>query len=267
MAIVANASTEEVVSQGRKYYAGPLNVNVLAVNPTSKELEVLLGLKEGSIENEESYYIEFERDGEEKQGFNKVVFYVKNPEVDNVFRVEFLVAARVRWNQAGDKVQIINDKAGSVWAPSLEDITYEWYDKSTAREAYQGEANLMEFIQCWANVKSTDECTLDMREELFVNGNVNELRQLIASLPNNQVQIFTYIKGNEDGDKFYQKVVTSKFVRPYAKNTALWAKAFNGYAPQGMYHSNLSFGELDLTAPTPDTDVEGEGEDAWGTDD
>lgn len=261
MAVVSNASTDEVVSQGRKYYAGPLNVNVLAVNPTKEELENLLGLKEGSIKNEEDYYIEFDRDGE-KQGFNKVVFHVKSPELDQVFRLEFLVSDRQRMNRDGTKAQFINAKAQSAWGESLEDIDYDWFSKKTAVPAYEGESNLIEFIQAWANVKSGDECTLDTRERLFAKGDVTELRQLIAALRDNQVQVFTYITQSEDGANTYQKIFTSKFVRPYAKGTALWAKAFNSYAPQGMYHSNLSFGELNPSAPTPDD----EDTDPWAED-
>lgn len=241
MGVTHNPSSEEVVNQSRKYYAGPLNVNVIAVNPTKSELENILNIKEGSIKKEPSYE-------------GNLTFYLKSPKVDEFFSVIFWISDKHRHNNSGDKAEFINNSAQTAWGSDLESINYEWFDKNTATAAYEGESNLMGFISAWANVRAKDDCYFETRNQIFKGGSVNEIRQLITSLKNNLVQVFTYIGQSQDGEKMYQNVFTGKFGRPYSNSTDFWAKSFASYAPNGLYHSDLSFGELNPFVAAPDLD-------------
>lgn len=221
MGVQNNTSDTQVVAVP-KFYQGIGNFKVLAVNPTKEQFEKVAGIEL----NNEPEYVNINLGD---RTMNKVVFLVKNFDLDILTRVEFLISDEHRVSQNG-KTQFINAQGSTAWDEDLESLKnnpkMSWFDSSTARPAYEGEELLINFIKAWANVKPGDEASLDTIDKVVL-GDVKELRNLQQALKGNEVRLLLGV--DDKGDKQYQKVYNKFFGRPYAKDSGFLRKLNEDY--------------------------------------
>ena len=240
MAIQSNASTEEVVG-GIKTYSGLTNVNVIAVNPTMAELHAI----DIKVKSEPNYEVTI---GDED--YTKLAFWLKN--ADGNFKLEILMQNKPRVSQTG-KYQWINNVGQSTW--SEEAPTYEWWKPEGQRKAYSGEETLINFAKAWANVASGDDVSFETINEI-VNGNMSEIKALIAALKDNQVRVLIGVK-----DDKYQQVYTKYFGRVKPQRDDFFVKALNDdYGSfNADFNNDLVWGEhkptIDLISPDSNGEI------------
>lgn len=225
---------KESVEDAFKLYKGMAAFNMIAVNPTKKELKTLQGR---DIENEPEYK------GKNDDGVDtmRVVFYAKtNPEakvnggIELMIPISFMLTKAQRVGQTSGKIQVIDKYGRTAWATSEEVASkaIPQYASGPAniskdyRPAYQGEEQLVDFLIQWLNIPSPanykdgkwvmkfnpedSEVSLDM-EALF-KGNVTELQELVKLASAYLVKAAVGIRTTEEG-KQYQAVFTRKFVK------------------------------------------------------
>tara|TARA_R110002012_G_scaffold1455_10_gene6181 strand:+ start:338 stop:1114 length:777 start_codon:yes stop_codon:yes gene_type:complete len=245
MAIQSNASTAEVVG-GIKTFSGLTNVTVKAVNPTMAELHNM----DINVKQEPNYSIEFSG-----ESYNKIVFWLANS--DGNFKLEILMQNKAKVSQSG-KNQWMNNIGQSTW--SEEAPTYDWWKPEGQRKAYTGEETLINFVKAWANVASGDEVYFDSMPDI-ANGNLTELKALVASLQGNQVRVLIGVK-----DDKYQQVYTKYFGRIKPQRDDLFIKALNDdYGSfNADFNTDLKWGThvATTTLVSPDTISE---EEDWTT--
>tara|TARA_R110000751_G_scaffold58831_3_gene123917 strand:+ start:121 stop:903 length:783 start_codon:yes stop_codon:yes gene_type:complete len=236
MAIQSNASTEEVVG-GIKTFSGLTNVTVKAVNPTMEELHAM----DINVKQEPNYVVEFSG-----ESYNKVVFWLGN--TDGNFKLEILMQNKPKVSQNG-KNQWMNSIGQSTW--SEDSPSYEWWKTEGQRKAYTGEETLINFVKAWANVASGDEVYFDTMPAI-ANGDLSEVKALIASLGTNEVRVLIGVK-----DDKYQQVYTKYFGRVKPQRDDLFIKALNDdYGSfNADFNVDLKWGTHVATATlvTPDT--------------
>lgn len=225
---------KESVEGSFKLYKGMAAFNMIAVNPTKKELETLQGR---DIENEPEYK------GKNDDGADimRVVFYAKtNPEakvnggIELMVPISFILTKAQRVGQASGKIQVIDKYGRTAWA-TPEEVTSKaipQYASGPAnisgdyRPAYQGEEQLIDFLIQWLNIPSPanykegkwvmkpnpedSEVSLDM-EALF-KGDVTEIQGLVKLASAYLVKAAVGIKTTEEG-KQYQAVFTRRFAK------------------------------------------------------
>ena len=219
MALESNSSNEEVVAVP-KFYTGIGNFRVLAVNPTKEQYS-----KFGIELQKEPEYRDLEMNGEKK---NKIVFLVHNGKAKITTRVELIVSPTIRTNADGNKTQFINKYGNTAWGVTLDDIIENekmaWFETESAREAYDGEEALINFLKAWANVSPEGKVSLDNPDKVF-NGDVSEIKAYAAQLKANEVRLLLGV--DDRGDKQYQAVYRKFFGRPYAKDAG-FIRSLNG---------------------------------------
>lgn len=240
-----------------KLYKGVAAFNIVAVNPTKKELEELQGRE---LENDPEYK------GKNDDGVDtmRVVFYAKtNPEakinsgIELMIPVSFILTKAQRVGQSSGKIQIIDTYGRTAWA-TPEEVTNKAIPQYTSgpaniskeyRPAYQGEESLVDFLIQWLNIPnpanykdgkwvmkadpSDSEVSLNM-EALF-KGDVSELKDLVNLAKPYMVKAAVGIKTTDEG-KQYQAIFTRKFVKnavtDYSKlDAAITEFQSNGGAP------------------------------------
>ena len=224
-----------------KLYQGVAALNIIAVNPTRKELEKLQG-REIDVEPE------YVSKNEEGQSVVRVTFYAKvNPDVaDNngvSMNISFsfqLTKAPVVGSQSG-KIQIVDKYGRFAWATKddIDNKAIPQYANGPAnisegyREAYKGEQSLIEFLINWLNIPnpmdynqkekkwtmkkdpSDSEISLDM-DALF-KGNLTEIKEVVSIAEKHLVKAAIGIRSNDEG-KQYQAVYTGMFVKNAVTN-------------------------------------------------
>lgn len=231
MAIKGNDSTQEVVKGGGRY-TGLANVTVLSVNPTLEEIK-----KTNPQANKEVEYLtdgsDVEKGNKPAQHFKKHMlrFGVHHLASRTFAPLTFWLESRPRWNQAGDKVEWINKYGNTAWSANEETPpAYDWFKLDGVRPALNGEKPLTDFIKAWANVGEEDQGCLD-NPLAIANGDLTELKGLIAALPKNTVTVlFGVNKVEKDGKtNYYQNVYNTFFTRASDKGAAAkWVTQMNG---------------------------------------
>lgn len=232
MAVQSNSSNEQVIAVP-KFYDGIGNFRVVAVNPTKEQWEKL-----GVELKEEPKYRDLEMNGELK---NKIVFVVTNDKMKIVTRLELIVSKNTRISDKGN-IQFINNYGNTAWGPNVEAIKenekMDWFDTSSAREAYEGEEKLINFIRAWANVENGGEVYLDNPDKVFA-GDVTELRNLVKRLKANEVRLLLGVQ--DKGERQYQKVYDKFFGRPYAKDTGFIRSLKSEYGKFDCLYNDTNF--------------------------
>lgn len=224
---------KESVEGSFKLYKGMAAFNVVAVNPTKKELEALQGR---DIENEPKYK------GKNDDGVDtmRVVLYAKtNPEakvnggIELMIPISFMLVKAQRVGQSSGKIQVIDKYGRTAWATpeELANKAIPQYASGPAniskdyRPAYQGEEQLVDFLIQWLNIPNPanykdgkwimkpnpedSEVSLDM-EALF-KGDITEIQGLVKLASVYLVKAAVGIRTTDEG-KQYQAVFT-KFVK------------------------------------------------------
>lgn len=239
MAITGNKSSIQVISE-KKLYTGLCNVKVVAINPDVKELGKLFGKEP---EKEPVYITEV--DGVKKV---RIDFFLKtiNPEI--VTKLAIFVGPENVWNTAKDKQEYMDDFGRSSYSASAETLP-EWFDKSSARIAKQGESMLHDFVKKWANVAGDAKCKLDTFEKI-AKGDIKELKDILKTYPDNEVRV---LLGVRDGK--YQDVYNRVFEYPYKQSPNNFIKALEN--PRSTFKSDYQ-GSLELKIYIPKLNTSGE---------
>lgn len=248
---------KESVEGSFKLYKGMAAFNIVAVNPTKKELETLLGR---DIDNDPEY----KSKNEDGQDVIRVSFYAKtnteakvNNGIELMVPISFMITKAKKVGQGSGKIQIIDKYGRTAWATpeDVESKSIPMYKSGPAniskdyRPAYQGEEQLVDFLVNWLNIPgpmdykdgqwvmkkdpSDSEVALDM-DALF-KGNVAELQELTKLAASYLVKAAVGVRTNDEG-KQYQAVFTRKFaknaVTNYSKiDAAITEFQSNGGAP------------------------------------
>lgn len=237
-----------------KLYKGVAAFNIVAVNPTKKELEELQGR---SIENEPEYK------GKTDDGVDtmRVVFYAKtNPEakvnngVDLLLPISFMLTKSTRVGQTSGKIQVIDKYGRTAWATKeeLNSKTIPQYANGPAnidkdfRAIYQGEEQLVNFLIQWLNIPNPadykdgkwvmkanpEDSEVDLNMEALFKGDVTELKDLIKLAPNFLVKAAVGIRTTDEG-KQYQVVFTRMFVKNAVTNYSKLDAAITEFQSNG----------------------------------
>ena len=231
MAFAKGNETKESAGSFKKYEGFGIS-KVLAINPTKKELEAILGRE---IANEPTY-VDKDANGVERVKLSFVMQTVadKNAGVDIITIGNLWLKKQTRVSQSG-KTQMI-DKYGTTKWLTKDDLKspIEAFDTASARPACNGEEELVNFLRTYLNLKQAIKYNKDTNVWSFVEGNladsecrvenigklftgdVSEIRSAIADVPNNTINALYYTSQVED--KEYQNVCLNKIASIYAKN-------------------------------------------------
>ena len=143
-----------------KLYKGVAAFNVVAVNPTKKELEAITGR---TIENDPVYKSKDDNGNDTM----RITFYVKtdpsapvNNGIDLSTSFSFMLTKAQKVGSNSGKIQVIDKYGRTAWATKeeLASKTVPQYAKGPAnidkdyRAACQGEEALVDFLKVWVNI-------------------------------------------------------------------------------------------------------------------
>lgn len=219
---------ESTETQEFKKYVGVGSSFVVAVNPTKKELDSIMGYESA---NEPEYVVDTDNGKEAR-----ITFVVKtDPNVCNgieiLNRVMFTLRNAPAYNQEQTKVQVI-DKYGNVtWADAEDAKNHKKLFSGNGKElkiaddyrmACVGEADLIGFLKTylcvgdafnyingsWVLKDNADDFVfgLDHIKDYFT-GDFSEIKEAIALQPNNKVKLLYGVRTTDEG-KQYQAVCT-----------------------------------------------------------
>lgn len=230
---------KESIESSFKLYKGIAAVNVLAVNPTRKELSMILGR---DIENEPEYVTKTD-DGKTQV---RIVFYTRtNPEskVNNgisiPLSISFTLIANTRVGQTTGKTQVIDKygRPGWVTPEELAAGAIPIYKNGPAnlskgyRPACIGEEYLTEFLLKWLNIpnpadyidgkwvmkKDPSDSEIDLNVGALFKGDFSELKSVVEAASKHLVKVAVGIRTTEEG-KQYHNVFTRAFERNAVTN-------------------------------------------------
>lgn len=237
-----------------KLYKGVAAFNIVAVNPTKKELEELQGR---SIENEPEYK------GKTDDGVDtmRVVFYAKtNPEakvnngIELLLPISFMLTKSTRVGQTSGKIQVIDKYGRTAWVTKdeLNSKTIPQYANGPAnidknyRAIYQGEEQFVNFLIQWLNIPNPadykdgkwvmkanpEDSEVDLNMDALFKGDVTEIKDLIKLAPNFLVKAAVGIRTTDEG-KQYQAVFTRMFVKNAVTNYSKLDAAITEFQSNG----------------------------------
>lgn len=210
-------------NSGFEIITGVIDVNILAVNPTLEEL-VAMGV---NLKKEPEYISANADTGAKKIRLDFWVKPAAKELASHVTKVSFFLEDANRVAQSG-KFQYINSECKSSYADNVESLP-EWISRVDVRQAKIGEAELMEFLRNFANVKDLEFKNFS---SLF-NNNMTELRGLLTMKKSNSVQIlFTERNG-------FQSTYNKYSVRGGNSRLDFWAKHLNKVINKPNYQDSL----------------------------
>jgi hypothetical protein len=226
-------------------YIGVAPVNVLSINPTKAELE---GFFNTELENEPEYLGESEVDGN-KVPYARITFITK-PVAEKVgmdvapISISLFVRKEFKMNRDNTKVQVIDEYGNTGWATKEECANHSQLLSKAGkalkistnyRPAYNGEAELTDFIKAFLNIPDAFEYTegnwklkkdADMSIARFENvenmfkGDFTEIKDAIAFQPDNKIKILFGVRKNDEGkmyQTFYKEMFLKNSVNDYSK--------------------------------------------------
>ena len=211
-------------NSGFEIITGVIDVNILAVNPTLEELTAM-----GINQKKEPEYISANADtGAKKIRLDFWIKPVAKELAGHVTKHTFFLEDTYRIAQTSGKPQYINSECKASYADSIE-LLPEWFSKVGVRQAKVGEAELMEFLRNFANVKDLE---FDNFNALF-NNNMTELRGLITMKKSNSVQILFIEKGG------YQSTHNKYSARGGNSRLDFWTKYLDKLTNKPNYQDSL----------------------------
>ena len=254
----SNVSTESGISK----FTGYASVFVKGVNATKAELEKFYGRE---IENE-PVYTGVNKDTGKKQV--RIEFLVEadkdsklHPGVEFKSKVSFFLNEARKVGSDSGKIQVIDKYGNTAWVTEEQLAKKEIpLDKNSNpiriapdyRPAYDGEAELVEFLRCYLNIKSPFNYDKDKniyvwkpQSELddvesslehvadYFNGNVKELKEALALQPTNKLQVLFGVKGD------YQDTFNRMFMKNGSTNYNKLAETVADAQAKGAYPSTI----------------------------
>ena len=257
-------NSEEIV---RRLYTGVGVAKVIAVNPTKDEMESIYGM---SVQNE-PVYAGTARTGEKQMRVSFILSVNVNEDKPILTNLTFFLNDAFMKGSNSGKYQVIDKYGRTAWATQdeIDANKIPQYANGPARidkayrKVYSGEANLEQFIRAllclndaeyynsntssW--VKRTgselDACEGVLEDvKAIINGNIQELKDIVKMASNNEVKILLGVRNSNDGRQ-YQAVYTDLFVRNKSKmETAIeqFKRSLDDRVSNGGYNT----GEFDV---------------------
>lgn len=231
LAFAKGNETKEFTGSFKKYEGFGIS-KILAVNPTKKELETILGRE---IANEPTY-VDKDANGVERVKLSFVMQTIpdRNAGVDIITIGNLWLKKQTCVSQSG-KTQMI-DKYGTVKWLAKDELKspVEAFDNASARPTCNGEEELTNLLRIHNNInqaikynKETNvwsfidgdlsecEARIDNIGKLFT-GDVSEIKAILNDKPDNLINALYYTSQVED--KEYQNVCLNKVTSIYARN-------------------------------------------------
>lgn len=288
---------ESTETQEFKKYIGVGSSYVVAVNPTKKEFEAIIGHE---TKNEPEYIVDTEQGKEAR-----VTFVVKtDPAVSNgieiINRAMFTLRNTPAYSRDNSKVQVIDNYGNSVWANAEEaKAGKKILDKNgnprkiddNYRIACVGEADLVDFLKhylgvgdafnyvndTWVKKDDTSDYVFGLEHiKDYFKGDFTEIKEAIKLQPNNKIKLLYGVRTTDEG-KQYQAIATREGLMLYnsAGSSALLRAEKNlanikdngGYANTEYKVQELAEFNVEATdlsnAPTTTGTESGGGEMPW----
>lgn len=226
----------------KELFVGFTTVKVVAVNPSRKELNQLLG-KEESPEDKDIVYLGNDQEGNDRL---RLAFWLEDVKTGKLFVYSFNLTNKERKNKEGDKVQLVNSTCTTSWAPYIkkgetitdkvdESVIQDWFVNFTDKEknvlgpkkwrkALAGEEELVVLIRGWLgrlNFMDVDTEVMVDTKKLFKE-NYKELRELISLDENGEfskegfdtpfVPLLGVRTDEDDSTKKYQQIWNKAFL-------------------------------------------------------
>lgn len=219
-----------------KKYVGMFNATVVAVNPTTSELEKLLNT---TIEKDQEYTGVNSENGAKKVTLS---FWLKEVTSGHLFNVRFNLEDTVVESSTG-KTQFINNIGTTSYAQDESSIpSFLTEDGRTVRKAKKGEELLYKFLRAWLNdlnyKDSSTELMLDDWKGLL-SGKTKELKDIIARYDTKTVCAMATVRMSSDG-KEYQGVYSYEFLPGYCIQSFTGGKE---YTPVARFKTKIEDGQ------------------------
>lgn len=243
MAINQNESTEHVV-EGRKLITGVAELQILAINPTSKELEAIYGK---APKEEPNYIGTSATTGNPNVRVEIHCAVVGLPKLkDMKVRFSYFIEKATRHSSTG-KIQYINKFGKTTWSETVEALdSKQYYKNEDSRECMPGEEMFTNiFLRNAANVSQDGECRVDNWSKIH-SGDFTELHDYARVLKSNTFRALIGVRKTKDG-KFYQDVYTKWFERSYISSNAKFLAALSEQNGQFGSKDNLVDWQNDFT--------------------
>jgi hypothetical protein len=190
---------------------------VIAINPTTKEYNTILGF-DPKPDAAEMVYV-----GESKDGnpYIRLDFWVKDTKSEFKNKIVFFVEDRVRTNRDETKTQYINDVGVCSWAANEDDLM-EWFSARDYREAKSGEEELYGFLRNWLGkidfFDKEDPADLSLNWKKLIKGDVSELKEQISGdYVTPFISLATVVtKEINDEVKEFQTIYNKSFIPEYS---------------------------------------------------
>jgi len=227
--IKGNNSSNKIVKEKELFY-GIGNFKVVGINIDFETLQEF-----GFQRTQPPVYEVETRNGLMK----KVTFYAINEEFDIKLPIDFFISERERQAASG-KFRILNNFGQSTYSDSVEDAKrIDWFRPEGARIAKEGEAELVDFLIKWLNVKnfvSKQEQLNDIQPDAayvenwdaLLDGDMSEIQKYLDEYPTNQVKCLVFVK-----DKKYMTILTQKFERSNVESLTNWKNYADKQAAAG----------------------------------
>ncbi len=190
MAIKVNQSTSDGSGSGSgKLYTGVASMKVLAINPTQEQLKSFgyKAEKAPVYKDDKGVRVDVHVEAkvsEKETVKTKLAFFLKPKKVESIF-------INKQGKFAADRTKVGDG----------------------ARNPYQGEMELLFFLQAWCDIKKDEELFLDSIDRIVNAGDVTELRQIAANAKENVFKGLLYVREGK-----YQSVYTGKLEKGWSKS-------------------------------------------------
>ena len=236
-----------------KRYIGVTPVTITAVNPTKAEQEAMYpGIQ---LQEEPEYFI---KDAEGHHTL-RLEFHVKtNPEwgnkIDATGRIRFFISDQVAVNRDNTKCQVIDDYGEYTWVTREQFKAQQRPDNCRVvgnyRPCHKGEADLYNFLKTWLNipdatkynreakkweqVENLDECKVILDWDKLCKGDIKELKDVVAQVPDYQIKVCFGIRTTED-NRHYQDICNKVFLRNNSNYYLRFDTQISNLKQNGMY--------------------------------
>lgn len=210
----------------KKMYCGIERFELVAVNPTIKELNKLYD-REDKDDDKELEYVTQTTDGDDKV---KITIYLRSLDNHRITQKSFFITDKERMNKNGDKYQYINQVCGTTWVDSEKNLP-EFFTKFLSKEkkvlgdksfriAKEGEGDFYEFLRAIGNGINwfSEQTDIEFNFKKLLKEDFKQLQSVLLDKVENYFPPFaaiSYIKTvpNDDGtNKEYNEIFTKAII-------------------------------------------------------